>query len=830
MAIHSINNFKHLTGQTEAGRRRSPFLTLSYNADQALHDEQRKDPEKPYHLKHPKNDNTKVVLTEIYSTNPDCQYADATVSSAKRRELMWNDLVRMNKKHSNRIMAYSEIALPNIFEMHMIDEFSKRFCESLSEHFNRPIDWSVHDKTKNGKRNLHGHICIPERELNDQKWGPLSVSYYLDFDGNPIYDKKYKNAEGHDIRKPRIKKNAPADSKYETEIDPRTGKMQYKYQETDSSGRKKWIMQNNDWLNPNELTWIHNEYDRICNQILKEYGINDTVKRYNEESKAEAEKAGLKIVHSNIRDAKGNTSLHQENEQNNKLARIFMDNHEKIKNAQNHINSVEMDINLLTTQTNKAESQKKVYQEDLETAISDLAKAETILEKHQRYLFKTHIWSRFETIIEFRNHCLAKTEELLNFGIAIINKDIQTFKNMKSLLPSQKAKLKLLEDNKKQILTVLSGIQQDKRTTYKIDFDEAVLRRWRTLDRESKAGLVYALMGDQGLSQYKDFYNLASDRKINKYFPGENAVEQSFKAAIEDCEVPYVVSNYKQNESAQTNLLKMFNEQLQMWQQDLESEYHTPPRNMETLLAISTAPEKFIQNLTDNRAMDSIITAVPSEYTPLMPYRNFINSWSEEEYKMYNNNENEQLEALRTACIDTQSETKFNIEKSNYEKYLRNRKMADLTYQDYLRVKKEEEAEAKKRSSFIFEGTVDNYKIEKYWHYYQQEMDGLNKKYPDGFPKEPNYNCIRKDVSQDLKHKTPKELMAIAKELKIPAQFISNYITAKAAKDDYASWNQEIKKPLYGVRPVTLRWKEPDYHELSEMEKAERNLYKGWNL
>ena len=42
MAIHSINNFKHLTGQTEAGRRRSPFLTLSYNADKALHDEQRK--------------------------------------------------------------------------------------------------------------------------------------------------------------------------------------------------------------------------------------------------------------------------------------------------------------------------------------------------------------------------------------------------------------------------------------------------------------------------------------------------------------------------------------------------------------------------------------------------------------------------------------------------------------------------------------------------------------------------------------------------------------------------------------------------------------------
>ena len=65
MAIHSINNFKHLTGQTEAGRRRSPFLTLSYNADQALHDEQRKDPEKPYHLKHPKNDNTKVLQRSL---------------------------------------------------------------------------------------------------------------------------------------------------------------------------------------------------------------------------------------------------------------------------------------------------------------------------------------------------------------------------------------------------------------------------------------------------------------------------------------------------------------------------------------------------------------------------------------------------------------------------------------------------------------------------------------------------------------------------------------------------------------------------------------------
>ena len=830
MAIHSINDFKHLTGQTEGGRRRSPFQTLSYNADQALHDEQRDEPEKPYHLKHPKNDNTRVMLTEIYSSEPDCKYADVTVSSALRRERMWNELTRLNDKQSYRIMAYSEIALPNVFTEHMIHEFSKEFCESLSSHFHRPVDWSVHLKTKKGQPNLHGHICFPEREYINGKWSALSVSYYLDMYGKPIINKKYKNANGNDIRKPKIRKDAPKGHEYDTEIELKTGERVYKYQVKDSNGRKKWLMKKSDWLNPDEISWIHNEYDRVCNKILLENGIHDTVKRYNSKTKEAANKAGLKIIHSNVQDAKGNTVQYKINEKNNKLARQFMENHENILTIQQRIASIDENIISLSKQLDAADSQKMKLEEKLTDAVSKADTAKKVLKAWEKNIFWRQVVKHYDPIIRLRNACLEKVEVLLINGITIINADIKKLEEQEYLLPSQQAKLKLWKANKQQIELLIAGIQNEKKKKYVSALNQAFIKKWQSLCWEKRAGLVYAVFGEKALSQYKMYYHLEKNQKINPFIPSDINLETSVQAAIEDIATPSIMRNYKNELSSEKNVLMMFEKQFSIWKKDLESEYHTPPRELDVLKVLCTAPSKYIQISNNNRNTDTVITPIPNDFNPLLPHKEYENSWSVAENEKYDFNVNKRIEELRQACTDQATELRFSKESALYEKYLFYKKPSDRAYKDYLNVKQEEEEEAKKRTSFFFVGSVNQTKIDRYRRYYECELAELNEKFPDGFPAEPNKRDIRQEILQDMKDKSLEELLTIAKTVKVPVKHINNYIEAKVILDDYTSWKDKINKNIYGTMPLTIKWNEQDYHELNEMEKAERNMVKGWKL
>ena len=98
MAYHYLGDIQHVTCQTASGQRRSPLSDISYNSGQELKDEYTG---RVHHRQH--TDGTDIVATDIVSADTRCPYGDTSVSSARRREQMYNELYQLNRVNSERI-------------------------------------------------------------------------------------------------------------------------------------------------------------------------------------------------------------------------------------------------------------------------------------------------------------------------------------------------------------------------------------------------------------------------------------------------------------------------------------------------------------------------------------------------------------------------------------------------------------------------------------------------------------------------------------------------------------------------------------------------------
>ena len=318
MALHYLGDIKHITCQTPKGYRRSPLSDISYNSGQALTDDYNNH---TYHRKH--YDGTKILDTDIVSADESCIYGNSSIEPDIRRSQMYNDLYRLNKKNTERIYWKTEIAIPNNLTNAQMIEIAKDIALSFSEHFRRPVDYSLHKKppTKKKAENNHIHIAVPERTYENGTWGGKSTSYYIDCNGNPIYDKVYKDANGNDIRKPRTIDDAEPIEK----TDPKTGLKYYINQQKDAKGRKQWKKTDIKALDKEALQWMHNEIDRIQNLALARYKIDDRIQRNDKRTTNELKDAGIKAQHIGKRDAETKGERYQEKMMLNRRYDFFKD-------------------------------------------------------------------------------------------------------------------------------------------------------------------------------------------------------------------------------------------------------------------------------------------------------------------------------------------------------------------------------------------------------------------------------------------------------------------------------------------------------------------------
>ena len=89
------------------------------------------------------------------------------------------------------------------------------------------------------------------------------------------------------------------------------------------------------------------------------------------------------------------------------------------------------------------------------------------------------------------------------------------------------------------------------------------------------------------------------------------------------------------------------------------------------------------------------------------------------------------------------------------------------------------------------------------------------------------YHMWKKDLESE-NHIPPRNMETLMVISTVPEKF-NQIIADKAVRKDYESLKAVVSKPLYGVSPVTIKWEAKDQWEISEMEKAEIKLFKGWH-
>ena len=318
---------KHRTCQTKAGRRRSPVIGPSYDANLALLDETT-----GRTIYRPHNDNTQVIFTEIYSPE-DCIYTDTSKPLQERMNRLWNDLYSLNRNNGERISVSGEIAIPNNISDSEMIELTKRLGYYFSTTYNRPIYLSIHKKPGNN----HIHFGMSQRAYSKGKFNQKRYKIYKDLKGNLILDKQYKDTRGWDIRQPIIDMKKVPSGANPLERNPETG--DYLYQKLDKQNRKQWDADTSKgkFLEREQLSQFHDEIDKVVNTFLWEKGYKTFVHRKNHEITNILKEINATQKRIPIRDYKTNSEvakkIRAKNERNKLIEKALTENYYNKKRA-----------------------------------------------------------------------------------------------------------------------------------------------------------------------------------------------------------------------------------------------------------------------------------------------------------------------------------------------------------------------------------------------------------------------------------------------------------------------------------------------------------------
>ena len=851
MALHYMGDIKHMTCQTEKGFRRSPMSDISYNCGEELTDEFTGRTHNRQHY-----DGTQIIDSDIVSADESCIYGNSSISSAERRNMMYNDLYRLNKKDSERIYWKTEIALPNNMTDEQLQETAREISLSFSQYLHRPVDYSIHKKpakkTKPG--NNHVHIAVPERAFDNGKWGGKSTSYYIDRKGNLIYDKIYKDEKGNDIRKPCTVDNK--DPIYA--INPKTGLEYCVNQRKDKNGRLQWKDKDINALGKSDLKWMHDEIDRIQNMVLAKHNINDQVKRNDSRTTEELKKAGIKAQHIGKRDMEKRGEQYQEKVQLNQQYDFFkttFDNQFAKLDEEEHLLSIaeraeaqaENKRAAITLEKEKNIKTAENLQKETEAAITDYIENDLQPEE----IFVKHSVSEFNKAIDLAKQNTAPIITTMDNGISAINDKINKFNQQDNPTDRETLIINYLAMNGQHMERYRNAADEIFRKSLSSERIQAASRkRWRKYRGWLTRNYINKVVGKEAAFLYEKYLRLKNiikpeDQNPKKYIAPVTS-EFALKSIINGGSVPDIKSRIRNNQTVTDNAVRITAENNAQYNKDAQTENHLPPPTAEPLTLWNTLPERMLQLTNEEKRI--FYNPLP-EYVPQQDQQDFLDKlnemdtlaflsvtnqqqnliqiqesmnrigniitaaidnkteqerkaseWKREEYDRLSGIRTEKLDIMRSAASVSYAETIYNDRLDKYQQYQEYQEMKSNIdfYKDLWEKQYDKEVEeAKKKSAWsIYVYEPERTISDLYYAQYVKAKHELEEAYPDekypSFEPEPNHKIIEREAKAEFASMRADLLKKKIITLKLN---VDKQIIAdydKAAADAQAYWK---KKP-----------------------------------
>ena len=121
------------------------------------------------------NNQTGTIHDYRYRTRPDeAVVAGDDLEAPDRwmggKDLQWfaDAIEQAEKRKDAQLFRDVQIALPHELDESKQIELSAQFARFLVTRYDTPTAWAVHRPGENEPRNVHVHICLPTRKLNDR--------------------------------------------------------------------------------------------------------------------------------------------------------------------------------------------------------------------------------------------------------------------------------------------------------------------------------------------------------------------------------------------------------------------------------------------------------------------------------------------------------------------------------------------------------------------------------------------------------------------------------------------------------------------------------------
>ena len=645
--IHYISKPTHVKCLSANGKRLSPVRSLSYDSGLVLQD---RDTGNSIYRPHKITDGTQILYTDIFHYQKS-KYTDTSIPVEERLSNLANDLYASNRQKGERILANFKFALPIYFDDEQLKELTSIIGKEFSQTFKRPIVISIHKKIKNGRKNFHAHMSTPERELGaNDKWKSKRSKIYKDWNGKLLYDKQYKNENGHDIRKPLIdqEKVPVGHDPYEKDTNG-----QYLFQKRDEKGRRKWecYTGNGKWLESKDLIAMHNQWDDIVNRYFKEHGIDDKVVRHDPEVKNFLKEAGVPYI---------KYGIHATEEEIAKASKT---------NARYRACAKVLEESKTEQERQRMEAEQMLKQQkEVTRKIHDLEDKRYYIGQEIKHMEKSSPLPAYvekviypeERFVEMmaKPYCqfLSKKEEITNTainildsGIASIKTETEQIKSGGQISPSAKARVRFLKTNATMMHTLQDNIHSYARTNQNERIQEDARKRWRYMTKWAKYRFIKSRCKEVDAYIYKSYLGLGNEEK------GEGHTIPS--------PVPI-------NKEAMGQIAKISEAVFREWNNTISSDNHIPPQNL-----------KFLSELV---SMESALSGTPAEkiynpptaYDALQGQREYTRSIKEiermeeeaERKKEAERLEKERLEKERLARIEAERREKERLAKLEQER------------------------------------------------------------------------------------------------------------------------------------------------------------------
>ena len=590
MAIHYLSDIIHVTCLSPSGRRRSFMSDIAYNSGETLRDFTTK---RKHHREH--KDGTQIIASDIVSYLP-CPFSDPNFGdTATRREQMYNSLYQLNESNKERVYWKTVVSLSNELNDEQIKIISERIAMSFSKKFHRPFDYSVHKKPKTKKKplNIHIHFASPERTY-ENGWGEKSKSYYINLDGTLNTEKKYKDENGNDVRKPRtINDEEPVWG-----TDEKGHKICLNQQIV--AGRKKWKMTDINKLRPKDLEWMHDEVDRIQNEVLLKKGL-DPVHRNHKKTTELLKEAGIKAVHIGPYDyeTQGKTYYDKirQNENYERIASALNEKYNEIDRAEKEVSAKTKEEEVLAIKKQKAEQNLKTSRTNYANAIIDYVENE--LKPEEKFVDAA--------VAEFNQINNLATQNLNNV-IRVLNNNISTANYLEKLnshplatdrellladyIKVNKHHLQNFNSTARTIITKNRNLTNRMRTVAK--------NLWRRAPGWHKRNYIAKAVGSNAGMLYEEYLRMKG--QLQDINDGKSieipTAEQAVKSVLYGKSVPQLKTRIDTKTSATDNATRLTNAEIQTWQN--EKTVPEPPTNVEVLTLWSNAPQRMIQLANDD--------------------------------------------------------------------------------------------------------------------------------------------------------------------------------------------------------------------------------------